>query len=99
MEMFTRKKPTDEMFVQGRTLKDWVSKSTPQSIINVIDTNLLHREIQNTNNVLPHISSIFELALNCCIDSPEARCTMSDVVVSLKNIKSMFMEHATNTTS
>ncbi|KAK4259771.1 hypothetical protein QN277_006069 [Acacia crassicarpa] len=99
MEMFTGKKPTDEMFVQRLTLKDWVSKSTPHSIINIIDTNLLHREIQNTNNILPHISSIFELALNCCIDLPEARCTMTDVLVSLKNIKALFMVHATNTTS
>ncbi|KAI9076973.1 hypothetical protein K1719_041049 [Acacia pycnantha] len=99
MEMFTRKKPTNEMFVQGLTLKDWVSKSTPHSIINIIDTNLLHSEIQNTDNILPHLSSMFELALNCCIDLPEARCTMIDVVVSLKNIKALFMEHATNTTS
>ncbi|KAI9087736.1 hypothetical protein K1719_030368 [Acacia pycnantha] len=70
MEMFTRKKPTNEMFVQGLTLKDWVSKSTPHSIINIIDTNLLHSEIQNTDNILPHLSSMFELALNCCIDLP-----------------------------
>ncbi|KAI9076999.1 hypothetical protein K1719_041075 [Acacia pycnantha] len=38
-------------------------------------------------------------SLNCCIDLPEARCTMTDVVVSLKNIKALFLEHATNTTS
>ncbi|KAI9076995.1 hypothetical protein K1719_041071 [Acacia pycnantha] len=99
MEVFTRKKPTDEMFVQGFLLKDWVSESTPHSIINIIDTNLVHREIQNTDNILPHISSIFELALNCCIDLPKARCTMTDVVVSLKNIKTLFMEHVTNTAS
>ncbi|KAK4259632.1 hypothetical protein QN277_005944 [Acacia crassicarpa] len=99
MEMFTRKKPTDEMFVQGLRLKDWVSKSTPHSIINIIDTNLLLHEIQNTNNILPHISLVFELALNCCIDLPEARCAMTDVVVSLKNIKALFMEHVKNTTS
>ncbi|KAI9077440.1 hypothetical protein K1719_040589 [Acacia pycnantha] len=43
MEMFTRKKPTDEMFVEGLTLKDWVlylggnqlAGSIPSSIFNI----------------------------------------------------------------
>ncbi|XP_028767684.1 receptor kinase-like protein Xa21, partial [Neltuma alba] len=94
MEMFTRKKPTDEIFVQGLNLKDWVSKSTPHSIINIIDANLLHRKNQNTDNILSHISSVFDLALKCCNDLPEVRLTMIDVVVSLKNIKALLMENA-----
>ncbi|XP_028801501.1 probable LRR receptor-like serine/threonine-protein kinase At3g47570 [Neltuma alba] len=94
MEMFTRKKPTDEMFVQGLSLKDWVRKSTPYSIINIIDVNLLHRKNQNTDNILCHISSVFDLALKCCNDLPEARLTMIDVAVSLKNIKALLMENA-----
>ncbi|XP_028788644.1 probable LRR receptor-like serine/threonine-protein kinase At3g47570 [Neltuma alba] len=88
MEMFTRKKPTDEMFVEGLDLKDWVSKSTPHSIINILDANLLHKGNPNISNILPHISSIFELALSCCTKLPEARIMMTDVVVSLKKIRS-----------
>ncbi|XP_054776330.1 receptor kinase-like protein Xa21 [Prosopis cineraria] len=84
MEIFTRKKPTHQMFVQGLSLRDWVRKSTSHSIFSIIDANLLHKENQNTNNILPHISSVFELALNCCIDLLDARLTMTDVVVSLK---------------
>ncbi|KAI9120019.1 hypothetical protein K1719_008988 [Acacia pycnantha] len=93
MEMFTRKKPTDEMFVQGLSLKDWVSNSTPHSIMNIIDANLLHNENQNTNNILPYMSSVFELALYCSIDLPKARLTMIDVVVSLRKIKALFMKN------
>ncbi|XP_028788634.1 receptor kinase-like protein Xa21 [Neltuma alba] len=88
MEMFTRKKPTDEMFVESLGLKDWVSKSTPHSIINILDVNLLHEANPNINNILPHMSSIFELALSCCTELPEARILMNDVVVSLKKIRS-----------
>ncbi|KAI9103634.1 hypothetical protein K1719_023257 [Acacia pycnantha] len=94
MEMFTRKKPTDEMFVQGLSLKDWVRNSTPHSIINIFDANLLHGENRNTDNILPCMSSVFELALNCSIDLPESRLTMIDVVVSLKKIKALFMQNA-----
>ncbi|XP_028788769.1 probable LRR receptor-like serine/threonine-protein kinase At3g47570 [Neltuma alba] len=87
MEMFTRKKPTDEMFVEGLDLKDWVRKSTPHSIINILDVNLLQKGNPNISNILPHMSSIFELALNCCIELPEARIMMTDVMVSLRKIR------------
>ncbi|XP_054778364.1 receptor kinase-like protein Xa21 [Prosopis cineraria] len=99
MEMFTRKKPTDEMFVEGLSLKHWVSKSTPHSITNILDANLLHREHQNIDNILPHISSVFELALNCCHDLPEARLSMADVVVSLKKIKVIFVKNVRGASS
>ncbi|KAI9070783.1 hypothetical protein K1719_047258 [Acacia pycnantha] len=94
MEIFTRKKPTDEMFVQGLSLKDWVSNSTPHSIMNIIDVNLLQRENENTDNILPCMSSVFELALHCSAELPEARLTMIDVVASLRKMKSLFMENA-----
>ncbi|KAI9070782.1 hypothetical protein K1719_047257 [Acacia pycnantha] len=94
MEVFTRKKPTDEMFVQELSLKDWVSNSTPHSIMNIIDVNLLQREYQNTDSILPYMSSVFELALHCSTELPEARLTMIDVVASLRKIKSLFMENA-----
>ncbi|XP_028787146.1 probable LRR receptor-like serine/threonine-protein kinase At3g47570 [Neltuma alba] len=85
MEMLTRKKPTDDMFAESLSLKDWVSTSTPHSVISILDANLLHN--QNIGDVSPHMSSIFEVALNCCVDSPEARPTMIDVVVSIKKSK------------
>lgn len=99
METFTRKKPTDEMFVQGLSFKDWVNESTPHSIINIIDVNLLNRENDNAYDILPYMSSVFEIAISCCTDLPEARLTMSDVVVSLKKIKTLFMTSVRHTTS
>ncbi|XP_028772092.1 probable LRR receptor-like serine/threonine-protein kinase At3g47570 [Neltuma alba] len=87
MEMFTRKKPTDEMFVEGFGLKDWVSKSMPHSIINILDVNLLQKGNPNISNILSLMSSIFELALNCCIELPETRIMMTDVVVSLRKTR------------
>ncbi|KAI9071430.1 hypothetical protein K1719_046611 [Acacia pycnantha] len=92
MEILTRKKPTDEMFVQGLSLKDWVSKSTPHSIINILDVNLLPRDDQNADIILSHISALLELALHCCVDLPGARINMKDVVVKLNKIKISFIK-------
>ncbi|XP_028772764.1 probable LRR receptor-like serine/threonine-protein kinase At3g47570 [Neltuma alba] len=91
MEMLTSKKPTDDMFAESLSLKDWVSTSTPHSVINILDPNLLHN--QNIGDVVPHMSSILELALNCCTNIPEARPTMIDVVVSMKKSNFSLMQN------
>ncbi|XP_054813378.1 receptor kinase-like protein Xa21 [Prosopis cineraria] len=92
MEVFTRKKPTEDMFVSGLNLKNWVSDSMLHEMINVIDSNLLQGDDQYIGEILTSASSIFELALHCCNDFPEMRSNMIDVVVSLNKIKNMIMQ-------
>ncbi|KAI9074187.1 hypothetical protein K1719_043841 [Acacia pycnantha] len=99
MEILITKKPTDEMFVQGLSLKDWVSKSTPHSIINILDANLLPRDDQNIDIILSHISPLLELTLDCCIDLPGARINMKDVVVKLNKIKTSFIKNVSDTSN
>ena len=44
LEMFTRKKPTDDMFVGELSLRQWVKASIPYKIRDMIDGNLLRTE-------------------------------------------------------
>ncbi|KAJ1394892.1 Serine/threonine-protein kinase, active site [Sesbania bispinosa] len=44
METFTRKKPTDELFVDGLNMKGWISESLPHAITQIVDSNLLQDE-------------------------------------------------------
>ncbi|KAJ7947116.1 Receptor-like protein kinase [Quillaja saponaria] len=92
MEIFTRMKPTDDMFGGELSLKSWVNESVPHSTIQVLDSNLLKREEQNFSAKELSTSSIMELALNCCADLPEERINMKDALVSLKKIRTKFME-------
>ncbi|KAE8680083.1 putative Leucine-rich repeat protein kinase family protein [Hibiscus syriacus] len=41
LETFTRKRPTDEMFSDEMSLKEWVKQCLPSTLIQVVDTNLL----------------------------------------------------------
>ncbi|KAI4299971.1 hypothetical protein L6164_033392 [Bauhinia variegata] len=93
MEVFTRKKPNDDMFVEGLNLKSWVTKSMPNAITKVMDSNMLLGEgEQHIGEITRSVLLILELALNCCTDQPEERINMTDVIASLNKINIMFMK-------
>ncbi|KAG2709029.1 hypothetical protein I3760_05G220200 [Carya illinoinensis] len=91
MEIFTRKKPTDDMFSGEINLKSWVEESLPLSIKEVVDTNLLRNEMDYAA-IEGCLSSVMRLALNCCEDSPGERMDMKTVSVTLNKIKSKFLQ-------
>ena len=96
METFTRRKPTDEMFVGEMNFKQWITKSLlPDAIKDgVVDDNLLGTE-QNDDDFVSKrdcLSSIMRLALACCAESPEERINMEEAVATLKKIKTKFLK-------
>ncbi|GAY51525.1 hypothetical protein CUMW_134820 [Citrus unshiu] len=90
METFTRKKPTDEMFTGEMSLKHWIKESLPHGLTEVVDANLV-REVQASYAKMDCLLRIMHLALGCCMDSPEQRMCMTDVVVKLQKIKQTFL--------
>ena len=93
MEIFTGKKPTNEMFAEELTLKTWISESMHNSVVlEVVDSNLVSQHGKEIHELLAHVSSIFVLALRCCEDLPEARVSMTDVSASLIKIKTLFTQ-------
>ncbi|KAL2538640.1 putative LRR receptor-like serine/threonine-protein kinase [Forsythia ovata] len=92
LEMYTRKKPTDEMFGEEMSLKSWVSHSVDENTITeVVDTNLHGREEENFSKRDQCVSSILALAIECLTDSHTERINMREVVVRLQKIKAMFL--------
>ncbi|GLT66347.1 hypothetical protein SLA2020_387150 [Shorea laevis] len=96
METFTRRKPTDKMFAGEMSLKAWVNESLCRSRIDkVVDANLMAKEkhfIAKANCV----SSVLEVALNCCAETPKVRRNMMDVVAMLKKIKNQYLKDIGN---
>ncbi|KAL3849058.1 hypothetical protein ACJIZ3_010940 [Penstemon smallii] len=89
MEIFTKKKPTDEMFSEELTMIRWVSESFPSEIIHIVDTNLLNLNENIGTNCEKCLTLIMELALECTAYVPEERPKMKDVLVRLKKIKTI----------
>ncbi|KAI4297561.1 hypothetical protein L6164_037446 [Bauhinia variegata] len=90
LEMFTRKKPTDEMFTAELNLKRWITDLMP-NVAQIVDSNLLQIEGQQIDGIITYTTTILELALRCCADLQEARVSMMDVVASLNKIKMVLM--------
>ncbi|KAL9156130.1 hypothetical protein ABFS82_09G052700 [Erythranthe guttata] len=93
METFTRKRPSDEMFGGDLTLKSWVQSSlNNESSSEVIDANLLNLENgHGFEKKVQCVSSILELALNCCAESSGDRITMNEALAKLQKIKDRFV--------
>ncbi|GLT50592.1 hypothetical protein SLA2020_240690 [Shorea laevis] len=95
METFTRRKPTDKMFFGEMSLKAWVNESLSHSRTEVVDANLMEKEehfIAKANCV----SSVLEVALNCCAETPKVRRNMMDVTSMLKKIKNQYLKDIGN---
>ncbi|KAK6154784.1 hypothetical protein DH2020_009032 [Rehmannia glutinosa] len=90
MEIFTRKKPSDDMFGGDLSLKSWVESLLLKSSSQVIDANLLNQENEHIEKNLECVSSILELALKCSAESPGDRINMKQVVAELLKIKAQF---------
>ena len=93
METFTKKKPTDEIFAGGMSIKHWVKRSLSNEIIGVIDSSLVQKDDEYFVIKANCISSIMEVALDCSADLPEDRLDMKNVVSMLKNIKTKFLNN------
>lgn len=103
LEVFTGKRPTDPMFVDGLSLRQWVSQALPSRLIEVVDTKILQdEEIHHicfdhqpetsvgSSSIRTNssiLTSVFELGLMCSSESAEQRMAMKDVVFKLQDIK------------
>ncbi|XVE99734.1 hypothetical protein REPUB_Repub03eG0226400 [Reevesia pubescens] len=101
LEMFTGKRPTNEMFKEGFSLHNFVMAALPERVIEIIDPILLQENVRggtianitlNENSLgndihLQYLNSIFEIGLTCSAESPSERMDMSDVVSKLCSIR------------
>ncbi|KAK1371877.1 receptor kinase-like protein Xa21 [Heracleum sosnowskyi] len=92
METFTRKKPTDEMFSEEMSLRNWVNVALHDSIYDVVDKNLVANDSEHLPAKEQCVSSILSLALDCTTIYAAERPTIEDVVVRLQKIRAIFQE-------
>ncbi|XP_058006827.1 probable LRR receptor-like serine/threonine-protein kinase At3g47570 [Hevea brasiliensis] len=93
LEMFTGKKPTNDIFKEGLNLHNFVRAALPDRMPEIVDPFLL-REIVKWENggaggcrVRKSLVSILEIGVACSAELPHERRNISNVVAELQSIK------------
>ncbi|PHT61929.1 hypothetical protein T459_34242, partial [Capsicum annuum] len=89
LETFTRRKPNE--FEGNLSLKQWVSYSLPDAVMDVADANLLTSTGNRFKKELDVEASIIKVGSDCCNESPARRTNMKDVVGMLQKIKNLLL--------
>lgn len=88
IEMLSRRKPTDEMFSGNLTMRRWVSESFPDSVLQIVDNELLNTDDDEVRATQERCLTLaIRLALECTADLPEERPNMKDVLSAIGEIK------------
>lgn len=93
METFTGKKPTDEMFNGEMTLKHWVNDWLPIFTMEVVDANLLSQEDIHFVAKEQCVSFVFNLAMECIVESPEPRINPKEIAAKLLKIRDSLLRN------
>ncbi|XP_057867058.2 putative leucine-rich repeat receptor-like serine/threonine-protein kinase At2g24130 [Cryptomeria japonica] len=84
LEMVTRKRPSDDMFVGDMTLQKWVSSAFPNRLAEIVDSGLIVGENMEDNN---YLISFIHVGLLCSSESPRERPSIRDVGNALESLK------------
>ncbi|KAJ6847727.1 putative leucine-rich repeat receptor-like serine/threonine-protein kinase [Iris pallida] len=101
LEMITRKRPTDDMFSGGQSLRRWVSSHYRDQLDKVIDISVMNElsiqcsEIRGMWEVA--LLELLEIGLRCTQYNPSTRPTMLDAADDLNRLKRYLAGDATAT--
>ncbi|KNA05118.1 hypothetical protein SOVF_193320 [Spinacia oleracea] len=97
LEMFTGKRPTNDMFKGSLSLHSFAKKAIPGEVTTIVDKTLLEdidKEDKTTKSVMLEVLVlILGVAISCSTDVPQERLDMSDVAANLSLIRSKFLDN------
>lgn len=88
LEMFTGRRPTDEVFKDDLTLHNFVKLALPGQVMEILDQSV-SKEVGETcwAEVTECLILVFHIGLACSAASPKDRTDMRRVVVDLLSIR------------
>ncbi|KAH0761533.1 hypothetical protein KY290_017606 [Solanum tuberosum] len=107
LEMFTGRKPTDEMFKDNLNLHNYANVALPDRMMHLTDPILLQERDEhgmkykvndNTSSAgdifLSFLVKVIQIGVSCSVESPKERKRISDVVGELNSLRKLFLEQA-----
>ncbi|TMW89247.1 hypothetical protein EJD97_017451 [Solanum chilense] len=107
LEMFTGRKPTDEMFKDNLNLHNYANAALPDRVMHITDPILLQERDElemeyklddNTSSAgdifLSFLINVIQIGVSCSAESPKERKRIRDVVGELNSLRKLFLEQA-----
>lgn len=107
LEMFTGRRPTDEIFTAGLNLHSFAKAALPENVSQIVDPFLLQefRDVGSSRDhtrsnrhggrlhkILECLVSIIRLGVVCSSESPRDRTNMADVTAALRVIQKELLQ-------
>lgn len=97
LEMFTGKRPTDDIFANGLDLHSYVKMNLTKKVAEIADPSLLSYEKEEEENDYSSVvlekclGSVFSIGVQCSATTPNERICINDVLGQLQHIKNDFL--------
>ncbi|THG06148.1 hypothetical protein TEA_018158 [Camellia sinensis var. sinensis] len=95
LEMFTNKRPTDDLFKDHLNLHNFVKNALPDRVMEIVDPYIL-LEHNRRSWIKDCIVSILRIGIACSMESPTNRMEMGSVISELCKIKNTYMNEGLN---
>jgi serine/threonine protein kinase len=102
LEMFTGKRPTDDLFKDGLSIHKFTAMALPECVMDIVDSSMPFEEDvdDETNNddnqesaiIKDCLVSVLQIGLLCSATSPHERMPTNDVVNKLSAIRDAFLK-------
>ena len=91
LEMFTGRRPTDDIFQDGLTLHDFAKTSLSERVMEIMDSNLVLGD-ERDRKMEEYVASMLRIGITCSVEFARDRMEMGDVVNKLQSIKNLFLK-------
>ena len=97
LEIFTGKRPTDEMYRDGSNLHDFVKRAVPEQAKQITDPTFAQEfSSMGSSRILECMNSIFRIGISCSVELPRERMKISDAVAQLCSVRNELQSTAGN---
>lgn len=90
LEMFSGKRPTDNMFRDNFSLHNYIKVAIPDQVLRISDPRLIE-VARNEKKVEECLASVFRIGLTCSSPLPRERMVAADALMELKTIRDVFL--------
>ena len=100
LELFTGKRPVDERFMDGLTMRKFVEiYASTERIMEVMDPamfsqddDFMYGEKTVRKSITECLVSVVALGLACSVESPNERLNMSSIAAQMHSVKNVFLQ-------